>query len=270
MDANPNSSNFFGDRLAELISKTIKKQLAQSDKSSVLQPRLEQMVEQQQQTNTQLSHLVKYASQLSDQLQENTQQVQKAATLPFWKKMALEVPPVVLAVLLAFGINSWWQQRQQVQIAAEAKKNIIDEVERNLQTLGKSYEENQRRLSKIEVRIQRAENSFDTLVEGTGVQVFPLADAAWQTAHIIGAIQDFDPIFIQEAAYVYGLQKDIKEELFIAVSAVYDINVYKTRNILPALNIEKDIIKEYTESSEVVIRYCREFLKKYDQPIGKQ
>ena len=64
MDANPNSSNFFGDRLAELISKTIKKQLAQSDKSSVLQPRLEQMVEQQQQTNTQLSHLVKYMKRI--------------------------------------------------------------------------------------------------------------------------------------------------------------------------------------------------------------
>ena len=55
--------NFFGERLAEIIKKAIKQQMSQSGGTDTLKPELKAMVEQQQQTNAQLGHLVTAVSQ---------------------------------------------------------------------------------------------------------------------------------------------------------------------------------------------------------------
>ena len=92
MDAQSPSppSNFFGDRLAELIGKAIKKQMAQSNADHALKPKLAEMVEQQQQTNAQLGHLVTAVTQLK-QLQENQQRSIPTPAPSFWKKMGLKL-----------------------------------------------------------------------------------------------------------------------------------------------------------------------------------
>ncbi len=270
MDATsgPPPFNFFGERLAEIIKKTIKQQMAQSDQKDTLGPKLEQMIEQQQQTNAQLGHLVTAVSQLSERVQENTERMnqnaaRRNAAPPFWKKMALEVPPVVLAVLLAFGINSWWQQRQRAQVAAEARANIIDEVQRNLSLLEPTYEENQRRIVTMKELVQQARAYPDTLLQSIGVSVAPATDAAWQTAHLTGAVQNLDRTFIQNAADLYGLQKEVREVLYASVAAQNSIDSYRPENLIPSLMADASVIENYADGSQFVIRRYRQFLEKY-------
>ena len=283
MDAKsgPPPFNLFGERLAEIIKKAVKQQMAQSDQKNPLSPKLEQMVEQQQQTNAQLSHLLTAISQLNERIERSASRRNaeprnaeprnaepRNAEPPFWKKMALEVPPVVLAVLLAFGINSWWQQRQRAQVAANSKANITREVKRNLATVENNYEGNKRNIVMMKELIQQAKASPDSLIQGTGVKVFPLTDAAWQSSYLTGAIRDLDHSFIQDAATIYGLQEDIKAELYGTLSALTGIDTYQPENTISSLMIETDLIKEYIGDSELIMRYYREFLEKYGDEMS--
>ena len=142
----PPPFNFFGERLAEIIKKVIKQQMSQSGSTDQLAPKLQAMIEQQQQTNAQLAHLVTAVSQLNEQGQKNNR---RNARYPFWKKMALEVPPVVLAVLLAFGINSWWQGVKEQQRADLAVANVVKEIRKNRSLVETNTERNGQRLPKL-------------------------------------------------------------------------------------------------------------------------
>ena len=67
--------------------------------------------------------------------------------------MLIEVPPVVLAVLLAFGINSWWQQRRADLAAEKAYRNIITELKINLGICNQIVRVEEQNLQRLETEI---------------------------------------------------------------------------------------------------------------------
>ena len=265
------SFNFFSDRLAEIISKTIKQQMSRSDPSSTLTPKLEQMIEQQQQTNAQLGHLVTAVSQLNERVQENTQRMEANASRSFWKKMVWEVPPVVLAVLLAFGINSWWRGVREQQRADLAVESIVEEVEKNVSTLKSSIERNSARIPKLNASAQLLEEASDSLarIEGLGIDNFELTEAAWQTVVMSNSLASIDNNLLMNAAKIYDEQlgRERRIDDYIASQYSRDFSFFRSLD-----NIEMNVafIENLVKKDKYLLRISREFLEKYGSNIEEK
>lgn len=268
--SNPPPFNLFGERLAELVKKTIKSQMAQADRRDTLEPKLTEMVEQQQQTNAQLGHLVTAVSQLHERVQENTQHVRHSATRPFWKKMALEVPPVVLAVLLAFGINSWWQQVKEEREAESTVVSIIAEVKENDATLERNIALNESEMDIIDAKIQEIESGRGDSVDARGpVHIFALTESAWQAASMGGVFQNINRELVMDAAEIYNLQLSREERInsyFFSVLSSPESFQTDDQSKLTRLKTRRFFLVILSESDRTRRGDYRQFLKKYDQP----
>ena len=269
----PPPFNFFGERLAEIIKKAIKQQMSQSGSADQLAPKLQAMIEQQQQTNAQLGHLVNAVSQLNERVQENNR---RNTRYPFWKKMALEVPPVVLAVLLAFGINSWWQGAKERQRADLIVVNLISEIKKNQQELERNIADNARRIPKLNALINALSvNPNDTsLVRGTGLDNYELTEAAWQTAILSNSFSAIDENIIMDAAKIYNLQlkRDDRTNEYLGSTYSRALSFFGS---LDNISLHRAFLENLLQSDRNILRLYQTFLEKHGdkasagQPLPK-
>ena len=275
--SSPPPFNFFGDRLADIIKQAIKQQMAQSDRQSAAEqdepnPQVTEMIEQQQQTNAQLGHLVTAVSQLSDRMEENTREVKHNAAPPFWKKMALEVPPVVLAVLMAFGINSWWQGVKEERKADLAVESIIAEIKENDATLERNIALNEAEIEGISAKIQSIENGEGDSVDAQGpVHIFALTEAAWQTASTSSVFQNIDKNLIMDAAEIYNLQLSREDRIdgyFFTVLSSPESFQEDNQSKLIRLKTRRSFLGILLETDRTRQGDYRQFLRKYDQSVS--
>ena len=264
----PPPFNFFGERLAKIIKKAIKQQMSQSGSTDQLAPKLQAMIEQQQQTNAQLGHLVTAVSQLNERVQENNR---RDARYPFWKKMALEVPPVVLAVLLAFGINSWWQGVKEQQRADLAVANVVKEIRKNMSTVEVNAEKNSQRLPKLAVSIALLKaNPKDTItLEGRGIDNFELTQAAWQALVISNSLSAINENMVMDAAEIYDtqLKRESRVEEYLSSLYTRDPSFFSSLN---SLIINEAFIENFLKVDRRLLKLYGEFLEKYDQANDSQ
>ena len=264
----PPPFNFFGERLAEIIKKAIKQQMSQSGSTDQLAPKLQAMIDQQQQTNAQLAHLVTAVSQLNEQVQENNR---RNARYPFWKKMALEVPPVVLAVLLAFGINSWWQGVKEQQRADLAVANVVKEIRKNKSLVETNTERNGQRLPKLAASIALLEaNPEDPVkLEGRGIDNFELTQAAWQALVISNSLSAIDENMVMDAAEIYDtqLKRESRVEGYLSSWYTRDPSFFSSLN---SLIINKTFVENFLKVDRRLLKLYGEFLEKYDRADGDQ
>ena len=262
----PPPFNFFSDRIAEIIGKTIKQQMAKSNDTDTLTPKLEQMIEQQQQTNAQLGHLVTAVGQLHKRVEENTQQITENATRSFWKKMVWEVPPVVLAVLLAFGINSWWRGLKEQQRADLAVENIISEVEKNVSTLKRSIKRNSARIPKLNssIDILKANPDSTASIRGRGIDNLELTEAAWQTVTMSSSLTSINESFLMDAARIYDTQIRREKRIDDYIASIYSREP-SFFNSSSSIELNIVFIENLVRGDESLIRISQDFLEKYDQ-----
>lgn len=223
------------------------------------------MVEQQQQTNAQLGHLVTAITQLK-QLQEDRQRSIPTSTPSFWKKMALDVPPVVLAVLLAFGINSWWQGLKEQRQADLAVGRLVSEIEGNAATLETNLQRNAERIPKLKASIAVLEaNPDDTVgLGGRGIDNIELTEAAWQMVTLSDAFGAIDEDIVLDAALIYNLQ--LKREIRINdyQGAVWSRD-FSFHSSINDFRLNEAFIENLNSIDQQLLRLYREFLAKYDQ-----
>ena len=257
--------NFFSDRIAEIIRQTIKQQMSRSESAE----KLAQMIEQQQQTNAQLGHLVTAVSQLNERVQTNTQRMERNAARSFWRKMVWEVPPVVLAVLLAFGINSWWQGMKEQQRADAAVASIISEIKTNIEIL-------ERNISKNEVEIEKTLSLVQKLTNGKkdstdyrgGIHIFTLTESAWQTATLGNSFQLIDNQLVIEAAEIYNLQLSREGRINNYFSNLFSPASFRndSPSVLLFLKARRAFLSNLTDNDKYILRLYREFLEEYNHP----
>lgn len=106
-----------------------------------------------------------------------------------WQTLLVEVFSVMLAVLLALGVNAWWQARQDAALADAAHDNFVRELRTNAETLHRNVEYYER-MSDLMTGYYR-QNTFTSIEDmmdqarADGFRGFSppfLRDAAWETA----------------------------------------------------------------------------------------
>ncbi|WKN42569.1 hypothetical protein [Tunicatimonas pelagia] len=141
------------DAMAERVAETIKRQLTKADGQS---EQAKQLVAQQQKTNELLEKLHNSIEAQTEEFRDWRESTRRSVSKAFLRKMLVEIPPVVIAVLLAFGINSWWQQRRADINAEKAYRNIVSELSSNFYVCQSIIETDTRNLEKLQAEIQAA------------------------------------------------------------------------------------------------------------------
>jgi hypothetical protein len=128
-------------------------------------------------------------------------------------ELLLEAASVVLAVLLALGVDEWRERRNQEALAERARASLLEEVRANREELQGTLEANRALLRKIEAALPRlAEDPGARIEEGSDVQlaityeVALLSSASWQTAQMTQAAHFLDFDWVTRISRVYDQQ----------------------------------------------------------------
>ena len=185
-----------------------------------------------------------------------------------FKTIAVEVFSVVFAVLLALGLNNWWQERSNEKLGEEALKNIVLEMERNMHELDTAMEQLQSQLDLLNSERERYENNKDsTLTLGYSHTV--LSDNAWKTANITQAVLYVDPELIMEISDLYSVQElysDFGNNYFKQYSS---LEFNKEGNSFTALNSNIKQVEISMIFAEQLREGYREFFNNFGDRLPK-
>ncbi len=251
------------DAMAERVAETIKRQLNKQHDSS---EQTKQLVAQQQQTNEHLQKLLASTEAQTQEFRHWRETTRRSGTKTFLRKMALEIPPVVIAVLLAFGINSWWQQRRADLAAEKAYRNIISELKINLGTCKYIVQVEEDNLQKLDSGIQKVAQGEINLDEnyGGGFMTIPLRSAAWQTASISNALSNFEDSLMIDMASAYEFIE--AQENYIQLTTTLDLSQrFTEEELLPFLKTNYALLGGHIKSTDITIEKIQDFLEKYGE-----
>lgn len=155
-------------------------------------------------------------------------------------ELVLEAVSVVLAVLVALGVDEWRESKDRMEMADRATEGVIAELESNRAELYDSMEENQGVLQAVREarRADELPDEFDLNYE------YPLlSDASWETARMTQATQFMPLEQVRQLAGLYELQTlfersrdDVMDFILNAGTIVGDGPEQIPRLIYPKLN----------------------------------
>ncbi len=178
--------------------------------------------------------------------------------------MAIEVPSVVFAVLLALGVNSWWNSYQNKRMAAEMQQKIVLEVQKNKADLEEDIHANKEHLTRLQRLVAQLKNDEENITSVTlGIVYSILPSTAWQTANLTGALQHMEQEVVMEMADLYTLQ-----ELYLEIGMEYirqigSVELNKESNRLPAAEANFSQVNLSNILGEELMTSYQEFLEKY-------
>lgn len=126
-----------------------------------------------------------------------------------WSRLLVEIASVVFAVLLALGVNEWWQEREDARLAEETTAAVLDEIRRNRETLldGVTVAEEARVARELDDAIATFRRGGKPDGAAVNWDVALLSSAAWETARITGTIRDMPLDQVVEFAELYEMQR---------------------------------------------------------------
>ena len=120
-------------------------------------------------------------------------------------EITLEAVSVVFAVLLALAVNEWRDQRDDREVAAQARRSIEAEVAENRADLGRALQTN---ASALRALATSSPAVPDSAVEvGLSLELAQLSSAAFGTAQATGAASGIEFGWLLSAARAYDLQE---------------------------------------------------------------
>jgi cell division protein FtsB len=138
-------------------------------------------------------------------------------------EILIEAASVVLALLLAFGVNAWHERNQEAERARIARAAILAELRNNREELGENIQamtHNQTILNEMA--------KDDSSAKGQRVHLeVPLAllsEAAWRTAQSSQALRETDYGWTLELSKCYELQGLFMQMQWLVLEQFADMN----------------------------------------------
>lgn len=178
-------------------------------------------------------------------------------------KLISETPPIVIAVLLAFGINSWWQNLTNEKLSADSYRMIIQEARFNLGILEEIVNDDKKQLEKVEAFLEDIDsNEVDQDKDySTGISLYPLKNVAMETLALSGNITNLDQDFLEEAAFLKSLV-DSDDGYRTGILPIMATTLQG--DVAEGLQRRKEILRDHIRNYGYYAERHREFLKKYD------
>ena len=119
-------------------------------------------------------------------------------------ELLLEALSVVFAVIVALGVDEWWEDRENLEMAGRALDAIVVEVQDNRNELLEARDDNQALLERA-ARVASADTVGEDLT--LGYQYALLSEAGWETARVTQATHFMPMPTVQRITQVYAMQQ---------------------------------------------------------------
>lgn len=146
----------------------------------------------------------------------------------------VETFSVVLAVLLALGINGWRERRAEAQLAADALAKLVTEVEGNRDRLTNILPQQRARAESLQSGIDAIEAGNEPGVN-IGLIAEQLRSAAWETALLTDAARHMDFEVVSQLSDIYKLQEVVDASLNRMLASMTSADFADDERSLPAL-----------------------------------
>jgi len=175
----------------------------------------------------------------------------KSSDLP-WRLLTVEAVLIALSVLLALGMDSWREEREQQQLAQRALAGFIDEARANCRDIQATAE------------YHRAVSEGDQLPEGMRVGL--LRNDAWDVVKTTGAAGWLDYDIIAVMSEISSRQRDHRETIKGYLQAVFTLALPSNeisawhlpgeRNVISDLvRIQEDLVSGYMRLENLAERH---------------
>ncbi|MEO1050688.1 MAG: hypothetical protein AAFX87_08675 [Bacteroidota bacterium] len=182
-------------------------------------------------------------------------------------KILLEIPAVIIAVLLALGLNSWKQDRDDKAMAQKSLQNIIFEIQNNLSAVKESIEDNDQARPYLDSTMARIDSGAQDIDFDISYDHSILSSAAWESANLTGAINHLDTKLVIDIADLYRIQDiymNMGENFFLKMSSV-EFN--SDDNIRAVVKSNQNLIGLSENICRALIGGYEEFLKTQNAPL---
>jgi hypothetical protein len=173
----------------------------------------------------------------------------------------VEVFSVVLAVLLALGVNEWRTNKNNEDLGAEAYEKVVKEVERNRSKLDTLLANHKKILVEIDSVISKLKRNSNEISFGQ-INFETPSSTAWEAAKLTAAVNYLEYDRVEMITSVYSTQKvysDVSDRIFQElvffvpdkdrekmINQFFKQKVYLNNLIL----IEEQLIQEYKKFLE--------------------
>lgn len=120
-------------------------------------------------------------------------------------ELAVEAFSVMLAVLVALGVDAWREDRANQELAARARTSILDEARGNLEEIQGTRDDHIALLEALAGEVASLVSGGDSAEVEFNFAL--LSSAAWQTAQVTRATQFLDFDWVRRIARLYHLQE---------------------------------------------------------------
>lgn len=182
-----------------------------------------------------------------------------------WRNMLIQIPPVVVAVLLAFIINNIWSTYQDRKDVQESLKRINSELKYNMRLYERMIDLDSTNLNALKAQIVDLEqNGYDGTFEyGEATNRFILNEGAWQAASYSGSISNFESEKIEKLSNIYTLIHFRNLAHSSVLPPSYDL--YREESLLPYLRENEVVLEDHLMG----LRYEHSFIEEYVEYQGR-
>lgn len=127
---------------------------------------------------------------------------------------------VVLAVLVALGVDEYWEGLEERELAKTARSRVVAEVGANIDELLNNREKNQTLLRDINEVLAADAAGEASVITGVEYEVSLLGSDAWETARTTRAVHFMDFDIVNRISRVYRVQQLFLERQNQVVDAI--------------------------------------------------
>ncbi len=121
-----------------------------------------------------------------------------------FNRIVIEVISVMFAVLVALGVDQWWEDRENFELAVKMQAGIESEIQKNLTEIKRTHDNYSSTYDTLQLYLGEAEISLEDF--SIGFELAILTSATWNTAQMLRAIHYMDYEWIINVATQYELQ----------------------------------------------------------------
>jgi hypothetical protein len=137
-------------------------------------------------------------------------------------EILIEALFTLVAVVLAFAVEEWREERELDGLAAEARSAMLQEVRRNRDELLESKQETTDSIAALEAWLEQADQREQAALPDPAVklELALLSSAAWRAAQSTEASRRMDYTWLLQISQTYELQTVFQDAQSAAVEAL--------------------------------------------------
>ncbi len=121
-----------------------------------------------------------------------------------FNKMLIEVLSVIFAVLVALGVDQWWEDRENLELAQKMRTGIESEFRENLKEIERTNENYTTTSDTLRMHLAEEVVTLDNV--NINLELAVLTSATWHTAQMLRAIHYMDYEWVIKVSSQYELQ----------------------------------------------------------------